>query len=95
MGCRYICNYRECDPEKGGLAWGIIAEDLSGFCRSQHIANHLAVGIQWGATVLTIAAAVFGMEPRAMILIEADFPAGRILLDESQCKKIIHWLPSR
>src|SRR5208337_2257477 len=23
----YICNYRECDPEKGGLAWGIIAED--------------------------------------------------------------------
>ena len=33
----YICNYRECDPEKGGLAWDIIAEDLSGFCRSQNI----------------------------------------------------------
>lgn len=69
----YICNYRECDPEKGGLAWGIIAEDLSGFCHSQHILNHLAVGHSMGATVLTIAAAVFGMKPRAMILIEPIF----------------------
>jgi pimeloyl-ACP methyl ester carboxylesterase len=69
----YICNYRECDPEKGGLAWNTIAEDLSGFCRSQHINNHLAVGHSMGATVLTIAAAVFGMEPRAMILIEPIF----------------------
>jgi pimeloyl-ACP methyl ester carboxylesterase len=69
----YICNYRECDPEKGGLAWNIIAEDLSGFCRSQHISNHLAVGHSMGATVLTIAAAVYGMEPRAMILIEPIF----------------------
>jgi len=69
----YICNYRECDPEKGGLAWGIIAEDLSRFCRSQNIHNHLAVGHSMGATVLTIAAALFGMEPRAMILIEPIF----------------------
>jgi pimeloyl-ACP methyl ester carboxylesterase len=69
----YICNYRECDPEKGGLAWGIIAEDLSGFCHSQHIHNHLAVGHSMGATVLTIAAALFGMKPRAMILIEPIF----------------------
>jgi lipase len=69
----YICNYRECDPEKGGLAWGIIAEDLSRFCRSQNIHNHLAVGHSMGATVLTIAAALFGMKPRAMILIEPIF----------------------
>jgi lipase len=69
----YICNYRECDPEKGGLAWGIIAEDLSRLCRSQHIINHLAVGHSMGATVLTIAAAVFGIKPRAMILIEPIF----------------------
>jgi pimeloyl-ACP methyl ester carboxylesterase len=69
----YICNYRECDPEKGGLAWGIIAEDLSGFCRSQNIHNHLAVGHSMGATVLTIAAALVGMKPRAMILIEPIF----------------------
>jgi len=39
-----------------------------------------------GATVLTIAAAVYGMEPRAMILIEPIFSAGRILLDEISVK---------
>ena len=69
----YICNYRDCDPEKGGLAWGIIAEDLFRFCRSQNIHNHLAIGHSMGATVLTIAAALFGMKPRAMILIEPIF----------------------
>ena len=69
----YICNYRECDPEKRRSGGGIIAEDLSGFCRSQNINNHLAVGHSMGATVLTIAAALFGMEPRAMILIEPIF----------------------
>jgi len=69
----YVCNYRDCDPEKGGLAWGIVAEDLSRFCRSQNIHHHLAVGHSMGATVLTIAAALFGMTPRALILIEPIF----------------------
>jgi len=74
----YICNYRECDPEKGGLAWGLLPRNLSGFCRSQQqFANHLAVGHSMGATVLPIAAAVFGMEPRAMDSNWARFPAGR------------------
>jgi len=69
----YICNYRDCDPEKGGLAWDVIARDLSVLCSSQNIKNHLAVGHSMGATVLTIAAALFGMQPRAMILIEPIF----------------------
>jgi pimeloyl-ACP methyl ester carboxylesterase len=69
----YICNYRDCDPEKGGLAWDIIAKDLSVLCSAQNIKNHVAVGHSMGATVLTIAAASLGMQPRAMILIEPIF----------------------
>jgi pimeloyl-ACP methyl ester carboxylesterase len=69
----YICNYRECDPEKGGLSWDIIAKDLSSFSRSLNIKNHLVVGHSMGATVLTIAAANYGIEPRGMILIEPIF----------------------
>lgn len=69
----YICNYRDCDPEKGGLAWDVIAQDMSFLCKSRNIKNHLAVGHSMGGTVLTIAAALFGMQPRAMILIEPIF----------------------
>jgi lipase len=69
----YICNYRECDPEKGGLSWDIIAKDLSVFCRSQQIRNPLIVGHSMGGTVLTIAAASYGIEPRGIILIEPIF----------------------
>lgn len=68
----YICSYRDCDPEKG-LGWDVIARDIISFGVSQNIANHLAVGHSMGATVLTIASALFGMQPRAMILIEPIF----------------------
>jgi pimeloyl-ACP methyl ester carboxylesterase len=69
----YICNYRECDPEKGGLSWDIIAKDLSSFSRSLNIKNPLVVGHSMGGTVLTIAAASYGIEPCGMILIEPIF----------------------
>ena len=69
----YICNNRECDPEKGGLSWDIIAKDLSSFSRSLNIKNPLVVGHSMGATVLTIAATRYGIEPRGMILIEPIF----------------------
>ncbi|MGA2526072.1 MAG: alpha/beta hydrolase [Smithellaceae bacterium] len=69
----YICNYRECDPEKGGLSWDIIAKDISTFCRSLKVKNPLVVGHSMGSTVLTIAAASYGIEPRGMILIEPIF----------------------
>ena len=68
----YICNYRDCDPEKG-LGWDIIARDLISFCSSQNIMDNLAVGHSMGATVLTIASALFGLQPRGMILIEPIF----------------------
>ncbi len=68
----YICNYRECDPESG-LGWDVIARDIISLSVSQKITNHLAVGHSMGATVLTIASALFGMQPRAMILFEPIF----------------------
>jgi len=69
----YICNYRDCDPESGGLSWDVIARDLISFCSSQNITDNLAVGHSMGATVLTIASALFGLQPRGMILIEPIF----------------------
>ena len=69
----YICNYRSCDPAKGGLSWNVIAGDLATFCRAQKIEKPLLVGHSMGATVLTIAAAVYGIDPRGMILIEPIF----------------------
>jgi lipase len=68
----YICNYRDCDPESG-LGWDVIARDIISLSVTQNIANHLAVGHSMGATVLTIASALFGMQPRAMILFEPIF----------------------
>lgn len=68
----YICNYRDCDPERG-LGWDMIARDLISFCSSQNILDNLAVGHSMGATVLTIASALFGLQPRGMILIEPIF----------------------
>lgn len=69
----YVCNYRSCDPEKGGLSWNVIAEDISSFCRAQKIKHPVCVGHSMGATVLTIAAAVYGIEPCGMVLIEPIF----------------------
>jgi lipase len=66
----FICNYRQCDPEKGGLSWDIIAQDLASFCRSHAINDSFVVGHSMGATVLTIAVARYELRPRGMVLIE-------------------------
>jgi pimeloyl-ACP methyl ester carboxylesterase len=72
----FICNYRQCDPEKGGLSWDTIAQDLASFCRSQAINESLVVGHSMGATVLTIAVAHYELKPRGMVLIEPIFLPG-------------------
>lgn len=69
----YICNYRHCDPAKGGLSWETIAGDLSGFCRLQKIDKPLVVGHSMGATSLAIATALYELKPRGMVLIEPIF----------------------
>ena len=69
----FICDYRSCNPDAGGLSWDIIARDLSAFCRLQQIRNPLIVGHSMGATVSAIATAIYGLQPRGLILIEPIF----------------------
>jgi len=69
----YICSYRECDPEKGGLSWDIIAKDLATFCTKLQIKKPLLIGHSMGGTVLTIMASAYGIEPLGLILIEPIF----------------------
>lgn len=69
----FICNYRQCDPEKGGLAWSVIAQDLARFCKSQKIREPLIVGHSMGATVSVMAFGLSGLKPRGMVLIEPIF----------------------
>jgi len=69
----FICDYRECNPESGGLSWETISRDLSVFCRSLKIENPLIVGHSMGATVSTIAIANYGIKARGLILIEPIF----------------------
>lgn len=68
----FICDYRPTNPETG-LSWDIIARDFSAFCRLQQIRNPLMVGHSMGATISVIAAAVYGLQPRGLILIEPIF----------------------
>ncbi len=69
----FICDYRSCNPHAGGLSWDVIARDLSTFCRRQQILQPLIVGHSMGATVSSIATALYGLQPRGMILIEPIF----------------------
>jgi len=66
----HIVDYRESDPEKGGLNWAIIAKDIYDFCRKSGIETPFLVGHSMGATVLTLAVALHGLKAKAMILIE-------------------------
>ena len=69
----YFCDHRQTDPEKGGLSWMILAEDLCRLCERLNIENPLLVGHSMGATVMTIAEAVHGPRASGMILIEPIF----------------------
>lgn len=69
----YICNYRTCNPHEGGLSWDVIARDMASLCRACDIENHVMVGHSMGATVSAIAVSLYGVAPRAMVLIEPIF----------------------
>jgi lipase len=69
----FICDYRSCNPDAGGLSWDVIARDLSTFCGCQQIRKPLIVGHSMGATVSSIATAIYGLQPRGLILIEPIF----------------------
>ena len=69
----YFCDHRESDPEKGGLDWLVLARDFADFCKALDIEAPYLVGHSMGATVLTIAAALYGPAPAGMVLIEPIF----------------------
>lgn len=69
----YFCDHRPADPDNGGLSWQTLAEDLAAFCRQLRLERPFLVGHSMGATVMTIAAAAFGLVPRGLVLIEPIF----------------------
>jgi lipase len=69
----YFCDHRETDPEKGGLNWLTISEDLARFCALLDLDRPGLVGHSMGATIITLAHAKFGLKARGLILIEPIF----------------------
>jgi pimeloyl-ACP methyl ester carboxylesterase len=69
----YFCDHRLTDPEKGGLSWMLLAEDLCRLCDGLNLESPFLVGHSMGATVMTIAEAMHGPKASGMILIEPIF----------------------
>lgn len=69
----HFCDHRESDPDQGGLSWMVLAEDTAALCRRIGIKSAFLVGHSMGATVLTFAAALFGLRALGMVLIEPIF----------------------
>jgi pimeloyl-ACP methyl ester carboxylesterase len=97
----YFCDHRVNEPEKGGLNWMILAQDLARFCDRLGLTQPLMVGHSMGATVITLAAGSFGLNPRGMILFEPiflpeDFYGARISVEQhplasKSIKRRNHW----
>jgi pimeloyl-ACP methyl ester carboxylesterase len=66
----YFCDHRDADPETGGMRWMTLARDLASLCNHLGIENGFYVGHSMGATILTMAAALFELKAKAIILIE-------------------------
>jgi len=69
----YFCDHRKADPADGGLGWQILAHDFALFCRALRLDRPFLVGHSMGATVLTLANALFHLNARGMVLIEPIF----------------------
>lgn len=69
----YFCDHRHEDPDKGGLHWMVLAEDLCSFCEKLGLEKPRLVGHSMGATVMTLAEAVYGPKADRMLLIEPIF----------------------
>jgi lipase len=97
----YFCDHRESDPEKGGLSWMQVAEDLTILCNRLKIDKPGFVGHSMGATVLTLAHAAFGIDTMGIVLLEPiflpqDFYKIHITLDlhplaSKSIKRRDHW----
>jgi len=66
----YFCDHRHAEPDEGGLAWTILAEDLAQFVKALGLERPFMVGHSMGATVITLAEAAHGPLFGGMALIE-------------------------
>ena len=69
----YFCDHRISDPEKGGLNWLTIAQDLANLCKGLGLEKPAMAGHSMGATIITIANACFGLDARGLVLFEPIF----------------------
>lgn len=69
----YFCDHRDADPNKGGLSWVTLAEDLCKLCDALHIKDPFLAGHSMGATVMTLANGLHGDVAKKMVLIEPIF----------------------
>ena len=68
-----LCDYRETDPESGGLSWATLAEDASRLCDALQFEKPFLVGHSMGAMVIVFANALYGLSAAGMVLIEPIF----------------------
>jgi lipase len=66
----YLCDHRQAEPEAGGLSWLTLAKDLCDLCTSLDIEKPLLAGHSMGATIMTIANAIYGSPAAKMVMIE-------------------------
>lgn len=69
----FFCEQRTGDPERGGVGWMILAEDLARFCKELHAGRIIPVGHSIGGAVASLAEACFGPLAERMLLIEPIF----------------------
>jgi lipase len=66
----YFCNHRLDEPEDGGVSWLALAKDLFNLCQVLHIEKPLLAGHSMGATIITLAEAVYKMPAEKNVMIE-------------------------
>ncbi len=78
----YFCDHRQVEPEDGGLSWLALAKDLCDLCTSLDIEKPMLAGHSMGATIMTIANAIYGSPAAKMVMIEPIYLPDHIYATE-------------
>lgn len=66
----YFCDHRQVESKDDGVSWLTLAQDLSDLCKVLGLNKPMLAGHSMGATVITLANALFSTVPEKMIMIE-------------------------
>jgi lipase len=66
----YFCDHRHDEPEDGVVSWLSLAKDLCNLCQALKIEKPLLTGHSMGATIITIASAIYSAPAEKIIMIE-------------------------